>query len=76
VQTGTARAVVPSRVVLLATDHFFDLLRCEPAVARAIFSRFAPVFSKLEGLRAQRDKLVALGADVRREAAPDEPWLR
>ena len=22
------------------------------------------------------DQLVALGADVRREAAPDEPWLR
>ena len=22
------------------------------------------------------DKLVALGADVKREAAPDEPWLR
>ena len=24
----------------------------------------------------RREKLVALGADVRREAAPDEPWLR
>ena len=22
------------------------------------------------------DKLVALGADVKREVAPDEPWLR
>jgi signal transduction histidine kinase len=60
-QTGTARAIAPSRVVLLATEDFFDLLRSEPGVARAIFSRFAPIFSKLEGLRAQRDKLVALG---------------
>jgi signal transduction histidine kinase len=61
IQSGIARAVVPSRVVLLATEDFFQLLRCEPGVARAIFSRFAPIFSKLEGLRAQRDKLVALG---------------
>ncbi len=60
-QEGQARAVVPSRVLLLPTSDFFDLLRCEPAVAREIFSRFAPIFSKLEGLRAQRDKLVALG---------------
>ncbi len=60
-QTGTARAVGPARVLRLGVEHFFELLRCEPRVARTIFARFAPVFSKLEGQRAGQEKLVALG---------------
>lgn len=55
------RALERSRLQLLGVEHFFELLRCEPAVARTIFARFAPVFARLEGQRAERDKLVALG---------------
>ncbi len=55
------RALERSRVQLLGVEHFFELLRCEPRVARTIFSRFAPIFARVEGQRAERDKLVALG---------------
>ena len=60
-QSGVARAIDEVRVQLLDVEGFFELLRCEPQVARTIFGRFAPVFSKLEGQRAAREKLVALG---------------
>ncbi len=60
-QTGVARAVGPARVLLLGAEDFFELLRCEPGVARTIIARFAPVFAKLEGKRAEQEKLVALG---------------
>ena len=58
---GTATVVRDSRAALLDAETFFELLRSEPAVARRIFSRFAPVLAGLEGQRAERDKLVALG---------------
>jgi signal transduction histidine kinase len=60
-QSGVFRAVDDVRLLLLPVEAFFELLRCEAGVARTIFSRFAPVFAKLEGQRADREKLVALG---------------
>jgi hypothetical protein len=50
---------------MLGKDHFFELLRCEPEVARTIFARFAPVFSRIEGQKAEQEKLVALGGSRR-----------
>lgn len=60
-QKGSARAVGEARVLLLGVEDFFELLRGEAGVARTIFARFAPVFAKLEGQRAESEKLVALG---------------
>jgi UDP-N-acetylglucosamine 1-carboxyvinyltransferase len=34
------------------------------------------VFHVDRGYEGFADKLVSLGADVRRETVPDEPWLR
>jgi signal transduction histidine kinase len=60
-QSGSARSVEPSRVIFVDPESFFDLLRAEPALAREVFSRYAPVVQRLEALRAQQEKLVALG---------------
>jgi signal transduction histidine kinase len=73
VQTGTARAVSRARVLLLDEDAFFDLLRCEPAVGAEIFSRFAPVFSKLEGLRASATSSWRSGARRGARARAQQP---
>jgi signal transduction histidine kinase len=60
-QSGEARAVEPSRVIFIDAESFFELLRSEPAFAREVFSRYAPVVQRLEALRSQQEKLVALG---------------
>jgi signal transduction histidine kinase len=60
-QSGSARTVEPSRVIFIDPESFFDLLRSEPGLAREVFSRYAPVVQRLEALRSQQEKLVALG---------------
>ena len=60
-QSGTARTVERSRVIFIDAESFFDLLRSERGLAREVFSRYAPVVQRLEALRSQQEKLVALG---------------
>jgi C4-dicarboxylate-specific signal transduction histidine kinase len=60
-QSGSARAVQRCRVIFIDPESFFDLLRSDRGVAREVFSRYAPVVQRLEALRSQQEKLVALG---------------
>jgi signal transduction histidine kinase len=60
-QSGSARAVQRCRVIFIDRESFFDLLRSDRGVAREVFSRYAPVVQRLEALRSQHEKLVALG---------------
>ncbi len=58
---ASTRAVKPSRVFCLEPEAFHRLVLEEPTVRRVIFRVFAPVMQGLQGVFAQREKLVALG---------------
>jgi CRP-like cAMP-binding protein len=58
---GSTRAVKPSTVFCLEADAFHRLVLEEPSVRRIVFRVFLPTMQRLQGVAAQREKLVALG---------------
>jgi signal transduction histidine kinase len=58
---ATTRAVTPARLYFIPADTFHRLVLGEPSVRKRVFSVFAPVMQNLQGVAAQREKLVALG---------------
>jgi signal transduction histidine kinase len=59
---GTTRALTRTRILALPADAFFDLVRDEPAVRKAVLATFRPVFQRFGSMQAQREKLAALGS--------------
>src|SRR4051794_35842844 len=58
---GTVRAVRPARLLELPAEEFHCLVRDEPVVERTLLRAFGPVYSRLERVELQTEKLAALG---------------
>ena len=58
---GTTRVLTRTRVIGVPKEVFEELVRDEPTVRETVLQAFQPVFERFSEMRAQREKLAALG---------------